>query len=48
MEEGRAGIGADEDGVELERLRVLLCIPKDQIAAIHQDVCGRIYKMVRA
>eukprot|EP00884_Botryococcus_braunii_P007802 jgi/Botrbrau1/17022/Bobra.49_2s0078.1 len=36
---------SDEDAVELDKTRIRLCIPNSQVAQIHQDVCGRIYKM---
>lgn len=37
----------DEDVKALQRLRVLLCVPKATVDAAHDELCGKIFTAVR-
>lgn len=39
---------AEEDANELDRLRRLLCIPREDVDKVNKEICGRIYQDVRA
>jgi hypothetical protein len=43
----RAGLRADKGAEELDRLRRLLCIKRDDVRQVHRDICGRIYQQAR-
>jgi hypothetical protein len=43
----RRGCGADKGAEELDRLRRLLCIKRDDVRQVHRDICGRIYQQAR-
>ncbi len=37
---------AEEDASELDRLRRLLCIPREEVDKVNKEICGRIYQDV--
>ena len=37
---------AEEDAAELDRLRRLLCIPREEVDKVNKEICGRIYQDV--
>lgn len=37
---------SDEDVKALERLQILLCIPKETVEAAHADICGSLFEKV--
>ena len=37
---------AEEDAGELDRLRRLLCIPREEVDKVNKEICGRIYQDV--
>ena len=37
---------AEEDANELDRLRRLLCIPREDVDKVNKEICGRIYQDV--
>ena len=39
-------ICAEEDAAELDRLRRLLCIPREDVDKVNKEICGRIYQDV--
>lgn len=37
---------SDEDVKALERIQILLCIPKETVEAAHADICGSLFEKV--
>lgn len=37
---------SDEDMKALERLQVMLCVPKQTVEAAHADICGSLFEKV--
>ena len=35
-----------EDVRSLERLQIMLCIPRETVEAVHEDICGSLFEKV--